>query len=445
MRNMNRLLLFVVMAGLFLLPGESEGREASDTLRVYYRLGYRYVDREYRDNGAALDRFLDRLRASFLSGRLERVDVLGGASPEGSARANDRLACLRVDSLTSYLSRISGVPRDFFAGYGEGVSWRRLRVLVASSDMPDRDAVLRVLDESPLWRYDEQGRVVGGMKQELMDLRGGTPYRYMAKHFFAEMRSSAVAILIEGVSSSGPDAVPEVAASVPEPNVSAEPLPAADSVANLPATAPATNLPATDSVTNPPATVPVETDSVGLAEALPSEWSPELRVKTNGIGWVFLVANVAVEADLSRLFSLHVPVYYSACDYFTHRAKFRFLGTQPELRVWPERSRRFFAGVHFGVGSYNVATGGTWRYQDAGGHSPALGGGVSVGYRLPVGRAGRWGVEFALGAGAYRAHYDRFRLSDGSYAGSRRKTYVGLDNAAVSVTYGFGLKKKNER
>jgi len=78
--------------------------------------------------------------------------------------------------------------------------------------------------------------------------------------------------------------------------------------------------------------------------------------------------------------------------------------------------------------------------------TPALGGGVSVGYRMPLGRSDRWNVEFSLGAGAYRLHYDKFHNEPGgAYSSTVRKTFFGVDNAAVSFSYTFDLKKKGGR
>ena len=42
-----------------------------------------------------------------------------------------------------------------------------------------------------------------------------------------------------------------------------------------------------------------------------------LYVKTNSIGSGFLIANLAGEIDLGKHWSFALPVYYSACNYFT--------------------------------------------------------------------------------------------------------------------------------
>ena len=59
-----------------------------------------------------------------------------------------------------------------------------------------------------------------------------------------------------------------------------------------------------------------------------------------------------------------------------------------------------------------------------------------------MGRSGRWNVEFSLGAGVYKAYYDKFRNErNGVRSSTVRKTFIGLDNAAVSFSYMFDLKK----
>lgn len=159
-----------------------------------------------------------------------------------------------------------------------------------------------------------------------------------------------------------------------------------------------------------------------------------------------LVLNAAVEYGFSDLFSFHLPVCYSGANYFSRRTKFRILGTQPELRIWPTENRRFFAGVHFGVASYNFAIkSGGYRIQDHNGNTPALGGGISVGYRMPFCRNKHFLLEFSIGAGAYRAYYDKFNNSgSGAYHSTVRETYIGIDNAAVSFTYMFNLNKRRK-
>ena len=85
---------------------------------------------------------------------------------------------------------------------------------------------------------------------------------------------------------------------------------------------------------------------------------------------------------------------------------------------------------------YNFAFDGNYRYQDKDGQTPTLGGGMSLGYRLPIGKGERWNMEFALGAGVYPLHYDLFHNEpNGQLYDTRKKTRFGLDNALVGISY----------
>ena len=100
-----------------------------------------------------------------------------------------------ADSLSSWIVRHGSVPASLIDRQAAGIAWDELRAQVAASGMLYRDEVLDVLDNTPVWIFDEKNQVVGGRKQRLMDLRGGEPYRYMLREFFPDLRSSVVVTL----------------------------------------------------------------------------------------------------------------------------------------------------------------------------------------------------------------------------------------------------------
>jgi len=92
---------------------------------------------------------------------------------------------------------------------------------------------------------------------------------------------------------------------------------------------------------------------------------------------------------------------------------------------------------------YNVALDGDKRYQDHKGRTPALGGGVSAGYRFALPRNPRWKFEASVGAGIYRLDYDVFdNVHNGLQTDRRRRTFYGVDNLAFSVCYTFDINRK---
>lgn len=165
----------------------------------------------------------------------------------------------------------------------------------------------------------------------------------------------------------------------------------------------------------------------------------KVRLKTNLPVWLMLVANLGVEVNVASHFSIELAGYYSGLDWFRSDIKFKTIAVNPSVRYWRHGAHRgFFIDVHGGCVWYNMAFGGDSRYQDHDGDTPACGGGVGAGYRLPLG-SGPWSLEFAAGVGAYRLDYDVFEnRRDGILKERVRKWYVGPDRLAVSIVYVFG-------
>lgn len=168
----------------------------------------------------------------------------------------------------------------------------------------------------------------------------------------------------------------------------------------------------------------------------------QIHLNTNTLGWAMLMSNIGIEVGLSENWSLTLPVYYSALDYFSHTVKFRTFMVQPEFRYWFSENDGFFTGAHFGLAYYNIAWDGDYRIQDKNRNRPALGGGISVGYRLPISADNRWKIEFSIGAGAYDIHYDKFHnKKNGLLIETVEGTYFGIDQMAISFSYMFDVKK----
>ena len=178
------------------------------------------------------------------------------------------------------------------------------------------------------------------------------------------------------------------------------------------------------------------------------DWSREILVKSNAVGWAMFIANAAVEIDIIPHLSFSLPIYYSGIDYFSSRVRFRMFGVYPEFRYYIKERDGLFVGLHAGMAYYNFAIGGDWRVQDKDGRTPALGGGINVGYRIPLlKKNSRWKMEFSLGAGVYDVHYERFVNTDNGPKefGSVHKTVFALDNVGVNFSYSFGVKKGDKR
>ena len=74
-------------------------QDAVDSMRVFYRRGFHNVDPSFRDNRARLDRFLNSVDRALKENRVGKIVIRSYASPDGTAKANERLSERRAEEL----------------------------------------------------------------------------------------------------------------------------------------------------------------------------------------------------------------------------------------------------------------------------------------------------------------------------------------------------------
>ena len=209
-------ILFLFLLSACFCTGYGQEIPRTDTLGVdvYYRRGFSVLEDSLRDNGVRLTSFADRLRAlqQDTSHCIRQVRIVSGTSPEGTAKANRRLAYNRSERIRHYLNHHFPSWNLSFDIRSEAEDWSGLAALVAASDMPARDEVLDILHNTPVWVF-ENGRIVDGRKRQLGMLQGGRPWRYMEERFFPELRCSKVRVVYENIATPAPEPAP----AVPEP------------------------------------------------------------------------------------------------------------------------------------------------------------------------------------------------------------------------------------
>lgn len=161
-------------------------REGS--LTIYFRQSKADIDRGYMVNDKALADLMEAIRSieNSSDSRIVHVVIAGYASPEGSKEINDRLAMQRAQALKELIVRNSRLAANDITLHSGGVDWWQLRRMVAASDMKEKNRILDIIDNTPVW--DARRQV--GRNGELMRLNGGNPYRYMFEHFFPELRNA---------------------------------------------------------------------------------------------------------------------------------------------------------------------------------------------------------------------------------------------------------------
>lgn len=372
---MKRILLIGLLA-VFCLP-DTWGQNASDSARIYYRQGHREVDLHFRDNRTVLDGFLRTVREEHAAGRLESVVIRSWASPEGVNRLNELLSERRADSLKAYVVRHAGIPEGLVSVRGEGIAWDMLHQMVSESDIPHKEEVLHILDNTPVWVFDEADRVVDGRKKQLMDLYGGLPYNYMLENFFPDLRSS-----LSIASYRKPEPPAEVVPAEPD-TTETEPVQQADTVAVAP-----------EPVTQP--------EVITQPEPKPVE---RLAIKTNMLYDAVLMPSLEVEYRIADRWTVQLE---GDIAWWKNDGKHRYYQVatiSSEGRWWFGQKKGspwhgHYIGVFGGFTWYdleNKARG----YQGEAGMV-----GVSYGYMFPIGK--RLSLEAGIGVGYLHSKYEEY-------------------------------------
>ena len=396
------------------------GQEKRIEVCVDFRVNKTNLDSSFSGNAMRVQEiisFLQEIRQDSTV-RIVEVSFCGAASPEGSYQLNRKLAQGRLSSLEKLVRQEVEIPDSVITRNDSYIPWDILKSLVKDSELTHKEEVLAILDEeSRLVDYHHPNTHIDNRIVKIKQLDEGRVWQQINRQFFSSMRNACTVIVTYRDEL---QTEPEVISQPVESEVKTESEPA-------------------------PVVVP-EPEPVPEIITGTEGWNRQLHVKTNAIGLAMAIANAGVEVDLAPHWSFTLPVYYSAWDYFKSTIKFRTFAVQPEFRYWfSENNHKFFIGAHFGYAQYNIAVDGNYRYQDHDGKSPALGGGVSVGYRMPISKNDKWHIEFTLGAGAYRLHYDRFyNVNNGKLMDTHKKTYCGVDNAAVNISYRFNLNKRKK-
>ena len=410
--------LFLVALHLFSFVAPAQ--VYTDTLSIYFPQGKSAFDRSYAGNGERYDTFITYARHIIdgQNGKVHSIHFEVTCSPEGSQELNNRLVNARSQNVLRSLERSLNVKDVHSEVVLDQLPWNELLSIVSSprgSSLPDRDKCIDVLARAV---------AEGQQASQVRTLVGEGAWSYMLKEFFPELRRFRVILFVD-------IKLPEIEFDYPSLDLWL----ASQSLGDVPVERFELSDPPIEVIPmNPPA---VQTETLK---------NTSVYFKTNAVALSMLVSNFALEVTLSDRLSLNIPMYYSGLDWFSRQTKFRTVAFLPELRYnfqTPEQDafvKGLYLGLHAGVAWYNFAFGGDWRIQDADGKSPALGGGLSLGYRLPLSRRVHGlGIEFNFGAGVYSLNYDKFyNEADGPVAQKGiREVRLLPDAIGISLYYRF--------
>ncbi len=223
-------ILLVLTTFLLYSPG-SHAKERADSLnlKVYFRQDSTAIDLGYNNNALLIARFITGVKKIMADPtcRLQNIYIRSGASPEGPFDHNKELSRRRGANIKKYLQDALSLPADKFVVDAVGEDWVALRDMVESYDVPDREAILRILNRYDRYINGRPTSVMGGPKKELMDLKGGVTWKWLLHNVFPDLRSAGNNITCRYTYKMDPAPAPKPAvAPVPVPTPAPAPAPA---------------------------------------------------------------------------------------------------------------------------------------------------------------------------------------------------------------------------
>ena len=193
-KRITRLLRIITLAGVMLftapaISAQDRQEIVRDTvaLKVQFRQGDRRIDRYYMDNNRSLAEFHNEMQEYVRNSdiEVESVNIIGGASIEGSAELNRDLSDNRAARMVEILRQYAVVPQSKVYVNSRGINWEDVLDMVhEDSRVPDRNKVVDIILNTP-----EDMR-----KSALENLGGGAAYKYMYANIFPYVRTGCMTV-----------------------------------------------------------------------------------------------------------------------------------------------------------------------------------------------------------------------------------------------------------
>lgn len=443
----------IILASMLtvLIAIQAFGDTPSDSVKVYFHVGQRLFDPELRNNSGVMESFVNIVRKANEEDNIKHLSVSGYASPDGTSNANERLSALRCEAIANYMAEHTGVNRALIQTIPGGVAWEELRRMVAENpNVPSREKVLDILDNTPIWIFNSEGKIIDGRKAKLMSLDRGETYRWLLNNIFPDLRNAVAVTIFYKTEVQEEDALTTNLAEISELTEQSETLELSEKsetseLSELSELSERSELPELS-----------ELSDMSGSQKLHAGPKPfYMAVKTNMLYDATLVPNIAAEFYLGKKISLYGEWMYAWWDNDDLHRYWRVYGGDIGMRWWfgKKAHAKPLTGHHIGI------YGGILTFDFENGDTGYLGGkpggtlwdrwllntGFEYGYSLPV--AKRLNIDFSIGLGYLGGNYIKYYPFDNDYYFDKeyRMRYFGPTKVEVSLVWLIGRGNTNIR
>lgn len=411
----------VVLLAANLSENDSLKVEETKTVAIYFRQGFHDLDLDYKTNRESLEKIYSQLAEIYYDStrNFRHIQIISGTSPEGTYKLNRRLSDNRLKSLKDYIQSRLPLPDSIFYAELRGINWIDLIELVRESDMPYRDEMLDILENTPEIEI-VNGEATYPRRKKMYRLAKGEPYWYMYKHFFPILRQSCGILIAEMPAPIKPLPAPEIYALTGLGNI----LVTSDYPKEVAFVKPDPNR-----VKSP---YPEE-DTVDLK-------FPVLALKTNLLSDLALIPHIGAEVYVYKSLSVSANWYYAWWKSDPVHWYWRTYGGDLALKWWfGQKSReRLFNGHHLGLygqmSTYDFELGNKGILGD----KWSWGVGVEYGYAIPL--LENLNLDFTLGLGYFGGEFYKYEPVGEHYIwqSTNKRNYFGPTKLEVSLVWVIG-------
>lgn len=431
-------LKIIVIYILALVAALSVSAEApSDSAKVVFLVGQSQFNPDLGNNGANMANFICKVERAKKDKDIDHITVSANASPDGSVDRNRQITEERCASLVNYLIAKTGVSRGSFVTLPGGEAWNELRELVeATPDVPQREQVLKIIDNTPVWIFNSQRNIIGGRKKRLMDLGGGYPFRWMEKNLFPKLRNAVAVVLYYSNAHPHPTQTETERKDTDLSNTEKNDIP----LISKPADAETEEAAAETEEETAAAAETEEQDRISVEPENTEKYDriQRLAIKTNLLYDAALLPNLELEFLINDKWSVALEGDVAWWKKDSEHKYYDLAIISAEGRRWFKVKQPWhgmYAGFFAGGGKYDFENGGKGYYGE-GGYA-----GLSFGYVLPLGKY--FLLDAGIGAGYMQTRYKEYRPFDGHYLYERTKTLNYFGPLKLKVSIGWRFYKTN--
>lgn len=418
--NIKRIALgFGLLFGLLTGVQSQENSHGPDVsgkpMLLYFRFDKAVVDKGYMDNDHTLRHLEEILSDRSLIGRIDSINILSFASPDGDRKYNERLARQRSTAVKGYLVwKYPHVDQYRIHPHPQGENWQEFRRLIAGDkNLPNRKEVLQIIDHNP----DSER-----CKTLLRKLDGGRSYRYIQERTLRYLRNAAVCMVWIR-----PDSLPTLPRPV-SPNAESLNKPCEPLLAGM-------------------KSIPKQ-EQAAVRNVQTKEKRPLFALKTNLLFDAAMMPNIEIEVPIGKRWSINGEYMFPWWLLDGDKYSLQILTGGLEGRYWlGSRENRMnrevltghFLGLYAGGGKYDLQ----WKENGYQGEF-FIAAGFSYGYAHRIARNLR--LEYNIGIGLLRTDYRHYHARDNYrtllWQENGKYTWFGPTKVKISLVWLLNRKVK---